>query len=251
VKLLFPQNIFTRLIADHLPEPMKESISFHPSSVLSKELSGNEDAVGLIPVMDLVSHKDFFISSKAGLSFESMLCNSYLYFNTGGREVKDVYLTGDVSSQEVILSKIIFKEQYDAEVEMHLLADNNTDGKNLIITGDKNFNESLFPLGISLADEMTDNLNLPYVNFMFAANKKENIELLNAAITGMDDLIYDDVENYNFGELLPDISRDYIKTNISSLIVNFDQQDIEGLEQLIRLPYFYGMIKDIIDIKFV
>jgi hypothetical protein len=251
VRLLFPNNIFARLIADHLPEGMKNNISFLSSSVLSKELTEDEDAIGLIPVMDIINHKDFFISSKAGLSFESTLCNSYIYFDSGQREIKDVYLAGDISSQEVILSKILFKEQYDTAVEMHLLADNNLAGKNLIIAGDKNFNDNIFANGISFADEMIENLNLPYVNYIFAAGKKERLETLHEIVTDTGELIYSSMDDYNFSEAISELSRDYIKSNISSLIVNFDQQDIEGLEQLIRLPYFYGIIKDIADVKFV
>jgi hypothetical protein len=43
----------------------------------------------------------------------------------------------------------------------------------------------------------------------------------------------------------------YIKDNISSLVMELDMQDIEGILQLTRLPYYYGIIKDIIDVKFV
>lgn len=251
MRLLFPNNVFARLVADHLPEGMKAEISFFSSSVLSKELAANEGAIGLIPVMDIINHNDFFISSKAGLSFESSLCNSYLYFNPGERELKDVYLAGDISSQEVILSKILFKEQYDAAVQMHLLTDNNLSGKNLLIAGDQNFNSNIFANGISFADEMIENLNLPYVNYVLAANKKENLEVVHEVFTELGELIYSSMEDYNFGETIPELSKDYIKSNISSLIVNLDQQDIEGLEQLIRMPYFYGIIKDIVEIKFV
>ena len=89
---------------------MCSKISYHPSSMLSKELEKNTDAIALVPVMDLINHKDFFISSKLGISFENLLCNSYLYYNSDEKIFKDLFLFGDISSQEVILSRIIFKE---------------------------------------------------------------------------------------------------------------------------------------------
>jgi len=251
VKLFFPNNIFARLIADHLPEGMKQSVMFSPSSVISKELASDKNAVGLIPVMDILNHQDLLISAKTGISFESQLCNSYMYFNEGQRDIKDVYLAGDISAQEVILSKIIFKEQYDAAVEMHLLADNNPDGKNFILAGDKNFSDNLFQHGISFAEEMIENLNLPYVNYVFASMNKGSMELFHEAMTDMGGLIDSSMDEYNFDNSITSLSADYVKSNISSLIVNFDQQDIEGLEQLIRLPYFYGIIKDILEVKFI
>jgi hypothetical protein len=251
VKFYFPNNVFARLIACHLPEGMKQDVSFISSSVISKELASDKEAVGLIPVMDIINHQDLQVSAKTGISFESQLCNSYIYFNKGQREIKDVYLAGDISSQEVILSKIIFKEQYDSAVEIHLLSDNKLSDKNLILAGDRNFNDNMFANGISFAEEMIENLNLPYVNYVFASMKKENIELFHEAMTGMDELIDSGMEEYKFDNSITGLSADYIKTNISSLIVNFDQQDLEGLEQLVRLPYFYGIIKDILEIKFV
>jgi hypothetical protein len=44
---------------------------------------------------------------------------------------------------------------------------------------------------------------------------------------------------------------DYLKDNISSLIYEFETQDIDNIHQLIRLPYFYGIIQDMVDLKFV
>ncbi|MFO7446094.1 MAG: hypothetical protein R6W90_06980 [Ignavibacteriaceae bacterium] len=251
MRFFFPQNIFTRLISEHLGEELNPDISFRPSSVLSGELEKNPDAVGLIPVMDLINHKEFFVSSKYGISFENQLSNSYLYYSPEQREIKDIHLFGDISSQEVILSKLLFKELYDTVVQIHLVADNNISNKNLIISGDQNFADNKFIKGVSLADEVTESLNLPYVNYIFASNKKEVIEELHSGISGIEERIFNDVEGMNIDEKLPELSRDYIKSNISSLVVNFDQQDLEGLEQLIRLPYFHAIIESIVEVKYV
>jgi len=251
MKIIFPQNIFAKLIADNLPEGIKKLVSYNPSPVISNELKNQEESIGLIPVMDLISHHDLFISSRLGMSFEGLLCNSYIYYNPDQNDIKDLYLYGDISSQEAILSKIIFKELYDTDIEIHLLTDNNFENKNLVISGDQNFADSRFLRGISLADEVIESLNMPYVNYVFASGKKELIEELHLSVTGLGEKIYTGVESHNFGESLPELSKDYITSNISSLIVDFDQQDLEGLGQLVQLPYFYGMIKDMIEIKYV
>jgi hypothetical protein len=39
--------------------------------------------------------------------------------------------------------------------------------------------------------------------------------------------------------------------NISSLILKFDEQDVEGIKQVLRLPYFHGLISDIVEVKFI
>jgi len=35
------------------------------------------------------------------------------------------------------------------------------------------------------------------------------------------------------------------------VVFDFDKQDLEGMKQLLQLPYYHGIIKDLIDVKFV
>ncbi len=45
--------------------------------------------------------------------------------------------------------------------------------------------------------------------------------------------------------------KDKIRQEFSSFVFEFDSMDLDGIAQLTRLPYYHGMIKEIIDIKFV
>ena len=51
-----------------------------PSSVIVKQISNNQNSVGLIPTLDLLSNKDLFISSELGISFDALLSNAYIHF---------------------------------------------------------------------------------------------------------------------------------------------------------------------------
>ena len=74
-----------------------------------------------------------------------------------------------MSSCEVILSKILFKELYNSEIKIILKTGSGfEDDKNYIITGDMNFREDLFIRGFSFAEEVAELINLPYVNYVFA-----------------------------------------------------------------------------------
>ncbi len=252
MKLIFPQNVFSKLIADNIPDELSPEFSFFPSAQLSAELLKNPDSAALIPAMDLINHKDLFISRKFGLSFEGALCNSYIYYNAKQqRELNDVYLTGDVSSQEVLLCKILFKELYDSAVNIHLMTDNNFSNKNFILAGDQNFTGDIFVNGVSLAEEMIENLNLPYVNYVFAAVNEESLKKIQPFFENIGEAVINSVENGQFGETFSDTAKEYFKNNFSSVITSFDEQDVEGLEQLLRLPYFHGLINDIIEVKYV
>ena len=48
-----------------------------------------------------------------------------------------------------------------------------------------------------------------------------------------------------------DETKSFIKENLHTVIYNLDKQDQEGIRQVVSLPYYHGIIKDIIDIKFV
>ena len=122
---------------------------------------------------------------------------------------------------------------------------------NHVITGDKNFEEDKYLLGISFAEEMIEVLSLPFVNYVFASPDRASIEKLNNMLTGVGKSVYDTVETNNFSEHFSAKARNYFIENISSLVFNFGEQDIEGINQIIRLPYYHGLIDDIVELNFV
>jgi hypothetical protein len=80
---------------------------------------------------------------------------------------------------------------------------------------------------------------------------EESIKEFNNRIENLSRKVYDKVESKDFASEFSDVSREYIKSNISSLILDFDKQDVEGINQLLRLPFFYGLIDNMVEIKFV
>jgi len=252
MKLFFPDNIYSKLLADHLPEILKQNISVIPSSAIPSELRKDSSSAGLITPTDILSAEDLFISSKMGISFEGILSNSYLYFYPGQKDFDTVSLYGDISSLEVILSKLFFKENYNTEVQVEILTDiKNTEGKNLLVTGKTNFSSFRYNDGISFAEEMTDMLSLPYVNFILASFDRKIIEDLNLTCSGIGSKVYDSVEKNLFSDDLALELREYIRENIASLVYDLEEQDIDGIHQLIRLPYFYGLVDNIAEPKLV
>ena len=251
MNLILPKNIYSVLIAQHLPEAMRENIRYMPASVIAQQVSADENAVGLIPSLDLINHKELYISSQAGIAYEGVLGNSWLYFNDKEQKVNDLFLLGDISSTEVILSKILFKETYNTDINIHLAADKNILDKNLLLIGDLNYKNELYSRGLSFTEEIIELISTPFVNYLYASVKKENVEILNQSLKGVANKVYDLIEEKQFGSELSDQSMDYISRNVSDLIFEFTDQDNEGINQLLRLPYFYGISPEIFDLKFV
>ena len=66
-------------------------------------------------------------------------------------------------------------------------------------------------------------------------------------------IILDNIE-YNSCSLPEnyDLKRsDFIKANFNAINYKLDEQNIAGINELLQLPYYYRLIKDIIEVNFV
>ncbi len=250
--IYFPNNIFSKPIVLNLRGGLKEEVKFSPSSLLSKEIVNNNENVGLIPTTDLINHKELFVSKKFGISFEGSLSNSYIYFKQKEKIVNELNLFGDASSIEAIIGKILFKELYNSEVRIKLIADNLRDAnKNLIVIGDKNFDNDLYKNGISLAEEIVDLLSLPFVNYILVSGSEESLRKVETELVSSSQNIYDTFEKMDSLNIFTKETKDYILSNLSSMTVLLEEQDVEGIQSILQLPYYHGVIEDMIEIKFL
>ena len=237
-----------------MSEEERKQIVFLPSTQLTAALLKDKKSIGLIPTLDLIKHEELFVSKLGGISFESVLCNSYFYYAAGGdkKKITEVSLTGDVSSNEAILCKILFAELYDQQVKISLQSGNEiTSETPLLVVGDNNFVNEKCLTGVSFADEAIEILSAPFVNFVFASQIKQNIEDFNSSFASLIPKYYESVLPFISSLDYSEEFRNKIKQEFSSFVFDFDSMDIDGIAQLTRLPYYHGMIKEIIDIKFV
>lgn len=254
MKYLFPDNLFSRFFTFSFSEEEKKQISFLPSAQITGALVKETNSIGLIPTLDLLTHEELFISKVGGVSFESEFCNSYFYYPSKGNQEKvtEIVLSGDVSSLEAILCKILFAELYDQQVKISLKTNQGSETETpLLLVGDPNFINEKFLNGISFADEVIEILSAPFVNFVFAAKEKETIKKFNDKFTLLTPKYYESILPFLSSLDFSDKLKDKIKQEFSSFVFEFDSMDIDGIAQLTRLPYYHGMIKEIIEIKFV
>ncbi len=250
MQLYFPDNIFTRVLFDGFVDELKEKVNFLPSSILSKTLNDNKSSVGLIPTLELITNKDLFVSKSVGISFAGPLSNSFIYYEPGLKEIEKIKLAGDISSMEVILSKIIFKELYDSDIEIAIQT--KLDAKisgNYLIAGDENFNNARFEKGISIAEEVIEIISAPFVNYVLASNDKNLLEEYSSKLLPVLDKI--EYNNSSFPENFNLKSSEFIKENFNSINYTLDEQDVAGINELLQLPYYHGLIKDLIEVNFV
>ena len=142
----------------------------------------------------------------------------------------------------------MYRSDIQVEISTHL---NKPESRNLLIAGDENFVEEKFNEGISFAESMVETLSFPFVNYVFASNEKEILENFIKEIDEIDSLVYNKIEEGNFDKKISQASEEHIRSNISSLVLKFDDQDVEGINQILRLPYFHGIVTDIVEIKYI
>lgn len=251
MNIIIPQNIFSALFALSLPDKYKDKIIIKESSLISKDLEKNINDVGLIPSLDLLKHEDLFVSKKIGISFDGILSNSYFYFIPEQTTFNKILLKGDLSSNDIILSKILFPEQFGVEPEFAIdVSPINFENNNYLIVGMENESYPITQNGISFSEQIDGMINLPYVNFVLASYNKDSILEVENELVDLSEII-----EKKIGELIGKLKLDndlqnYLLDNFQSVYYDFTEIEMEGLSELLKLPYYHGITKDLIDIKF-
>ena len=252
MNLIIPNNIFATMFVLTLQGESTPNILVRDSSLITKELLNNNDNIALIPSMDLVTNRELFISKKFGISFESPLSNSYIYFPSESDEIKEVLLKGDVASNEVILSRIIFNERYNLEIDIALDSGTAINAKNTYhICGNENWNNKLYERGSSFAEQVLEITDKPYLNYVLASANEDLLKEFNAKFEKLNPILLTNLDNYLTKINLENNVTNFIKEEINSVNFDLTSEELEGLEETIQFIYFNKIIDDLFDIKFV
>lgn len=252
MNLIIPNNIFATLFVLSISEEQRPTVTVKESSLISNELELDKETVALLPSLDLLKRNDLYVSSKLGIGFEEVLSNSYLYFSDKDPNMQKVLLKGDVSSNEVILIKIILKERYNVEPEILLDSKEKTsEDSNYLISGNLNWQDNRFENGVSFDEQVSDFINYPYLNYVFVSTNEEILKQFNKNFKNVTKSIIS-----NLDEILNKINLDtglsnFVKSEINSVYFDLTENELEGLEELYKLVYYHQVTDDIFDIKFV
>jgi hypothetical protein len=252
MKIIIPQNIFSSIFESIIPKNSGIEIIRKESALISRQLETNTSAVALIPTIELINHKTFFVSQKLGFSFDGFLSNAYFSLIGNERNISRLKIRGDISINEIVLSKIIFSERYSSEIEISLdPAKDRSENTDYLIVGDENFLHGDYKNGISFADQMSELLDLPYVNYVFVSQDRESLENFNSLFSEVDLKIEDELPNILGRMNLTDELRNYLKESIGSVYFELTENEIDAVKELIKLVYYHGIVDDLFDVKFI
>jgi predicted solute-binding protein len=239
------------MISSILPETGVELL-YQKSSLIHKDLEYNTTSVAMIPSLDLINHRNIFVSHKFAVSFTGALSNSYLYFVKGRKKFKKINMFGDINLNDAILSKILFVEKYSSLIE--LVPENKNmieNTKDYLVTGDENFNNNNYENAISFADLISDMIEMPYVNFIFASQDKKSLIEFNNCIENINDKIIMNVDSVLANSQFDNGACKFVKENFNSVYYDVTKNEINSLNELIRLLFYHGIIEDIFEMNFV
>ncbi|MCB0744651.1 MAG: hypothetical protein KDC67_12150, partial [Ignavibacteriae bacterium] len=101
------------------------------------------------------------------------------------------------------------------------------------------------------SEYISDFLEYPYVNYLVASRDEEIINKFHLQNEDFNKTIIEKLskilEKINLGDEI----NDFIYSNQFLMDFNFDVDQIEGYNQLIRLLYYHQIIDDLFDVKFV
>ncbi len=252
MNIFLPNILYAKIFAKIIPQKYHANIKYKQASLLSKELVNENADIALIPSFDLLAHPNFFVSERYGISCDGQLSCSNIYYQTESKEIKKIGLYGDVTSNEIFLPKVLYSEKYSTPITVSLETNKPNIGKgNYIIVGDSNFNEEYFNKGMSFAEEVTELINFPYVNYVLASKDDiklkeltDDIEHLNVDV----DLILNAIlSDFNIAENV----KEYIRDNFFSLFFEISESERFGLEEMLKLPFYKGLVEDMVEINFV
>jgi predicted solute-binding protein len=252
MKIFSPKNIFTSILLESLPKDCGIEVQFTEAALACKKLEEDTSAVALMPSLELLNHQTLFVSSKFGISFDGALSNSMLHFFKSQRSLEKIFLRGDVSLNEIILTKILFSERYSTEIEINLETSSlPTGNKHYIIVGDENLRLWKSEEGISLSDEIADMLDFPYVNFVLASQDRESIATINKILEQSNRNTEEHIESI-FSQLnYPQETVLFVKNNLDSVFFDLTENEEDAVNELIKLIYYRGLTDDMFDVKFV
>ncbi len=251
MKFYIPQNLYAAIFSLWLPEELKGSVAVLPSSLISERLKTEPESIALLPSMDIPKIEGVRISRKLAVSFDGQLSNSYLYFIMGQDNLDTLYLKGDISTNEIILTKILFLEKYGIDLNIVLDTSETTPGeKNYLISGNENFDYPEFSNGISFSDQVADLIDYPYVNYVLASTNGTAIKNFTDGLTEVDKKIEDNLEKILENLMIKPRFKDFIRNNFDSVYYDLTENEVTGLNDLLRLPFYQGIFEEITELKF-
>lgn len=247
--IAIPDNILANLFIAAFPENTFKDVKRIKSPELLTSLITGKCDFALIPTMELIKKPELVVSGNFGISLDGEISNSFYYFKSGQKSVNEIYLEGDISYQDVMLTKLIFKEIYGISPELKINTTGALPGENRVISGDENYRDDLLFDGLNMTGEVIEFLGYPFVNYVLTAKTEEKMSELEMSVSGKIREIYDILEDFQFPAIFSEQVIEYFDDMKNHIAFSFYEHHQEAIDNLIGFPFLLGMTEDVPDYK--
>jgi hypothetical protein len=226
-------------------------IVFYPVSKLIDAIKNNQIDIALVPPLDLHNGVNLAVSGIYGIVSDSVFSNSYLYFKPGEKEVTAISMKGDISFHDITLLRIIFKELYGILPEITPFDGDVEKVSTLYVAGDENYITLRYENGMNLTEETIECLQYYTPAYILVSNKEEILESVHSKIKQMNDDLYSFGSDFIATSGISIETLEYLSDNLHHVSFELNDDILEGLKNLIALPYYYNLAEDIPEFSLV
>ncbi len=248
IQIASSDNIYTRLLFSAITNA-EIKVTFMQNNSLQKAFSDNLYDLYLLPSLEITQTNNLFVSKKIGIAFDGFLSPDYIFYSQS-ENLKKMNLIGDYSMNEIILSKVVFREVFAQEIEIIIEKNTNTND-NLIVCGNSNFTQNKFEKGDSLSELISNYLDAPYLKYIFVSKSKEPIVKINqfAEIIGEKEFA-DITKNEYFIEFSENVL-EILKSEWDSIYFSLTDLEIDAFEEFRKIPFYYGLADEMKELAFI
>jgi len=251
LRLGIPDTIFAEIFVSAFPKEFF-AVSRHGNHGLLELLELGEIDLALIPSLEIIGTDNLFVSGKFGIAFDGPVSDDYVYFPKDEKNLAKVGLAGNVSMNEVVLSKVLFLENYNLEIEQKVLSSlKEVEDSTLISSGDINLANGNYTHGESFSELVAEFIDAPYLKFVLVSTVKENIEFVNNQVAGLEEQLEITAKSILEKKGFTRQVSDFITGNFNSIYFELTEIEVNGYEDLRKIPFYYGLIEELKEIAFV
>ncbi len=251
IRLGIPQTIFADLFISAFPAEFF-SVTQLTNPELHSFLSDGKIDAALLPSLEIINDEALFVSKRFGIAFDGVLSDDYLYFPKNPKNINKLSLAGTVSLNEIVLSRVIFRENYNIEVEQNVIPTiENAPDSSLLVSGDINFANGNFMHGDSFAELIADFIDTPYLKYILAANNKSILEFINQNIIKIEEQLEITSKGILKKKGFDKGAIDFVLQNFNTLYFELTETEINGYKELRQIPFYYGLTEEMKEVTFV
>jgi len=125
------------------------------------------------------------------------------------------------------------------------------ESNNYLVVGMENASYPITNNGVSFSDHVAELIDYPYVNFVLVSYDEKSLEEFSNSLKNVNELINTNITEYLNKLKLDQKLTKLLNDNINTVYFDFTENEREALDELLRLPFYHGIVEEITEVKYL